>query len=390
MAFFGIPFLCAGVFVTLAAAGVVPMEAPAQSSTSIWPLLMLFGVAFTAVGSVLVFGRTWITIDATRGVVERQWGLLVPMRSRTHAVGESAVVVLTFETGDSDSADRFPVSLRTSDGASVRLCSSTHYAEARGRARDIARHLRIDIEDATTDHPQRMPTDGVELSIQQRLRNERAHHAIPGRPATARSDVTQHGGATVIAIPEPRLHPALLALMMLPPVIPLIIVNPLAEFFRQTNTPAPVGWFFLGFLLCMFVGVPGTIALNAFLRSRRGRTIVTISASGIRIQRRGAWFTRTTGFHQLSEILDLDYSTAESLLASGRRHAEQSVMHSGARPLSAPKVGRRTERVLTFLSRFAKGRGVTLKTRDGFSSSGQGLSDEEIVYLYSIVKRALM
>jgi hypothetical protein len=323
-------------------------------------------------------------------VVEKQWGLLVPMRSRIHQVGEYAAVMLTFEAGDSDSADRFPVSLKGRGGASLPLCSSTQYAEARAWARDIARHFRLEIEDATTDHPRRMPADAAELTIQERLRTEPADEAILGRPATARSEVVHENGATIIRIPATRVHPALFALMVLPAAIPLIVFNPLAHFFRRTNTPAPVGWFFLGFLLFMFIGIPGMIAFNAFLRSRRGRTIVTISQSGVRIQGRGAWFTTTTASHQLSDILDVDYSTAESLLGSARRHAERSVLQSGAVPPAGPAIGRRTERILTVLSRFAKGRGVTLKTKQGLTSFGQGLSDEEIAYLYSVVKRALI
>jgi len=389
MALFGIPFLCAGVFLTLAAAGVVQMEKPAGSSAAIWPLVTLFGVAFTAAGSVLVFGRSWITLDATRGAVEKQWGLLVPMRSRIHDVGEYKAVMLTFEAGDSDSADKFPVSLKGRAGGDLRLCSSPRYAEARAWARDIARHLRLDIEDATTDHPRRMVADAAELTIQQRLRIDGADHAILERPATARSEVAHENGMTTLAIPAQRVHPALLALMALPAAIPLIVFNPLAHFFRQTKTPSPIGWFFLGFLLFIFVALPGTIAFNAFVRSRRGRTIVTISSSRVRIQERGAWFTTTTASHQLSDIFDVDYSTAESLLGSARRHAEQSVTQPGATSSAGPAIGRRTERVLTVLSRFAKGRGVTLKTKEGLTSFGQGLSDEEIAYLYSVVKRAL-
>jgi hypothetical protein len=36
MALFGIPFLCAGSFVTLAAAGVVQMKQPVETSAAIW------------------------------------------------------------------------------------------------------------------------------------------------------------------------------------------------------------------------------------------------------------------------------------------------------------------------------------------------------------------
>jgi hypothetical protein len=366
------------------------MQNSADASAATWPLLTLLGVVFTAVGSVLVFGRSWITLDTTRGVVEKQWGLLVPMRSCTHQVGGYAAVMLGFEAGDSDSADKFPVSLKADAGANLLLGSSTQYAEARAWAADIARHLRLEIEDVTTDHPSRMPADAAELSIQQRLRTERADQAIVERPASARSEVAYRNGETSIVIPSPRIHPALFAVMLLPAAIPMIVFNPLALFFRQTNTPDPVGWFFLGFLLFMFIGIPGAIAFNAFLRSRHGRTIVTISESGVRIQERGAWFTTTTASHPLADILDVDYSTAESLLGSARQHAEQSAIQSRRIPPAEPAVGPRTERILTVLSRFAKGRGVTLKTRRGLTSFGQGLSDDEIAYLCSVVRRALI
>ena len=140
----------------------------------------------------------------------------------------------------------------------------------------------------------------------------------------------------------------------------------------------------------MFVGVPGAIALNAFVRSRRGQTIVTISQSGVRIQERGAWFTTTTASHEIAEVLDVDYSTAASLLGSARQHAEQSVSQSRGVPRDGSVIGPGAERVLTVLSQFAKGRGVTLKTKHGLTSFGQGLSDDEIAYLYSIVRRSLM
>ena len=48
LAVLGIPFLCAGIFVTLSAAGVVEMQRPPDASAALWPLLTLFGLAFTA------------------------------------------------------------------------------------------------------------------------------------------------------------------------------------------------------------------------------------------------------------------------------------------------------------------------------------------------------
>jgi hypothetical protein len=70
--------------------------------------------------------------------------------------------------------------------------------------------------------------------------------------------------------------------------------------------------------------------------------------------------------------MDVDFSTTDMFLTS------------------SPAVGERTQRVIAALSRFAKGRGITIKTRQGLTTFGEGLADEEIRYLHSIVRRALI
>jgi hypothetical protein len=45
---------------------------------------------------------------------------------------------------------------------------------------------------------------------------------------------------------------------------------------------------------------------------------------------------------------------------------------------------------MTRLARFAQRKGITVKTRSGLTTFGQGLEDEEIRYLYSVVRRALV
>jgi hypothetical protein len=42
------------------------------------------------------------------------------------------------------------------------------------------------------------------------------------------------------------------------------------------------------------------------------------------------------------------------------------------------------------LTRFATGKGVTVKTRNGLTTFGQGLDDAEVRYLHAVVRRALI
>jgi uncharacterized protein YgfB (UPF0149 family) len=67
--------------------------------------------------------------------------------------------------------------------------------------------------------------------------------------------------------------------------------------------------------------------------------------------------------------------------------AEQQAMESTG--LDAAAVGQRSEPLLAWLSKFAKGHGLTVKTRTGLTSFGEGLEDDEIRYLHDVVRRAL-
>ena len=89
-----------------------------------------------------------------------------------------------------------------------------------------------------------------------------------------------------------------------------------------------------------------------------------------------------------ADILDIDFSTRESAAHVARLAAEQR-----ARDLSAARstpIGPRTDRMLESLSRFAQADGITIKTRQGFTTFGKGLEDDEILYLHALVRQALL
>ena len=57
--------------------------------------------------------------------------------------------------------------------------------------------------------------------------------------------------------------------------------------------------------------------------------------------------------------------------------------------LDSAAVGQRSERLLAWLATFAKGRGLTVKTRTGLTAFGAGLEDDEIRYLHDCRPHAL-
>jgi hypothetical protein len=388
MALFGLPFFGAGVFMLLIVIGLAPMS---NSNTVSLPGrlgLLFMGLVFTAVGGALSFGRAWTTIDGTRREVTTQYGLLVPMRTNTQRIDEYVAVILGFVAGDSDSADQFPVTLRSRAGQDFKLSNSSQYAGARGFAVAVAELLRFDFEDATSDHPVRMSAGQADMPLQQRLQMDGLQNE-PARPMNARVEVVRELDGVRITVPTPHSHPIAYVLTLIPIAVSFVFVSPLLRFFRQTRTPEPIGLIFLGFIILFFAVLPGMTALNGYLRSRRGRTYITVSPRGIGIQERGAWRTGPVNTLPAVEILDVDFSTAESVTTAARIAAEQRVRTSSGMSSASTEIGPRTQWLLTTISKYANGHGITIKTRQGLTTVAKGLADDETRYVHAIIRRAL-
>jgi len=383
LAVFGLPFLITGLGIMLALLGGVPLQ---DAETAAWfarPLMWVMGLVFACVGGGLVFGRTWTTFDANARTIVTQMGLLAPMSTTTHRLDDYTNVVLGFQHGDSDSADQFSISLKARSGSDLRLFSSTQYAESREHASAIASLLHLDIEDQSTDHTVKLSAAEAKMSLQDRLRLDHRRGTPVARPVKMRSEITAGNGKVVIVIPPKRVHPALFLVFLIPAAVPIFFVAPFFRFFRQTNTPDVVSWVFLGFLTVAFGVLPVWSGLNAFLKSRRGRTIVTVSTSGIRVEERRVWKTRLRQSLEAADVMDIDYSTSDSLLQSVRQRAAESPANEG-------HVSPVVEGTLVAISKIVDRGAVTVKTRKGLTTFGEGLGDDEIRYVHSVVRHAIL
>jgi hypothetical protein len=387
MAVFGFPFFAAGLFMLLAGGGVVPLSSTGPTQGFTMPVLLFMGCVFTLVGAALVFGRSWTTLSSGDRTILKQRGLLVPMTATTYRVDDYDRVLLAFIRGDSDRADRYPIRLRARAGHDLELFTSSQYAESREWAAAVAELFHFEIEDSSTGGPLCMSAAQANLSFEYRQRLEHRRDEAIAPPAAMRSDVKDSAGGLTIVIPASRVHPAALLFFLVPMAVSLLLFEPFSLFFRQSRTPDVLSWVFLGFLCLVFGVLPATAALRAALRSRRGRTTITVSAAGVRIEERGIWKTRTLAALQADDIVDVDYKTAESVLASSEGAATAIRRR---RPSTAPlPAGQRTERMVKKLHRLSGGGAVIIKARHGLTTFGQGLDDLEIRYLHYAVRRAL-
>jgi hypothetical protein len=389
LSLFGLPFLLAGIFVVLIGVRIVPMSNAADVPAWAWPLIFLMGLVFVVVGGGLVLGRGWITLDAGRGTLRREWGLLVPLRGKEQRVDGYDAVLLRFAAGDSDSADRYPVLLRArSGGTDYALSSSTQYGESRERAAAVAKILNLPLVDASTDHESIRNPDRVDATLQERLCSGEDASAEAARPLRMQCQVRESSRAVEIALPGPGFKPSTL----IGPVISIAILGYLApgllEFFQRTRTPETVQIVFFAVATLILVVFPLMGVVNAVVLAKRGGSLVTASPEGIVIEERSAWRVKTTRV-LAADILALDYGTADTAFRSARRGAEDRLAQAGQRIPSLPGPGREVPRWLGLLRRLTTSKGIIVKSRKGLLSFGAGLPDDEVRYLHGAVARAL-
>jgi hypothetical protein len=377
MALFGLPFFLAGVFLALTGSGLVPMQsAPDAKWTPV--LLGLMSLVFLCVGGGLMLGRKWLTLDFGSGSLVRSRGLLIPMQSEERHFSEFSAVVIAFQAGDSDSADRFPVRLRALTGKDFDISSPTQFAESRKLAEYLSRAVRLPLADTITDHETIAPPERAADSLRERLRSagpQQEERAMP--PSGMRSEVSTSRGYASIVIPGGKGLLVGGMVSLLPVLVLLVAIPTLMRFFSQTNTPPVVQILFVGFLTLIF-GIPSMIgSVNRIVESHRKKTTVTASSEGLVIERQGAWSARTETI-PADDLLDLDLSTINGTIASAKSA-------SGLPALQSPGA----ERLIAAAKRWVPTKGIIAKSRKELVAFGEGLSAEELQYLNSVLRKAL-
>ena len=388
LSLFGLPFFLAGVFVTLIGVRVVPVKNAADVPVWAWPLIVLMGLAFVAVGGGLMFGRRWITLDKAQGVIRTQWGLLVPLRGEQRSLCDFEAVLLRFEAGSSDTAARYPLLLKAKAGqADFALSSFTQYGKAREGAAAVARLLDLPLVDASTDHESVIAAERVDATFQERLRDGDDRREEEVRPLRMQCQVRESGSAVEIVLPGPGFRPGSLIGLAVSAGLLIYVAPDILRFFRQTGTPDAVQIAFFGVVAFLFVLVPLRGLIHSIALAARGRAVVTASAEGISIAERGAWRVKTTCI-PAEDILGIDYGTADDALQAARQFAAQRSAQAGRTLLTAGP-DRAAPRWLAALRRLVKSKGIIVKCRNGLVTFGAGLPDAEIRYVHAVVMRTL-
>jgi hypothetical protein len=373
----GLPFFLAGLYAVLTAAGILPAE---DMPDGLWAAAVagLLSLTFLGVGSVVLFGRRWVQFDPASGTLTRSYGLLFPLLRQQRRLGEFAAVVIAFEPGDSESPERYPVRLRASSGKDFPVSAPERFGESRRQAEFLSRLLRLPLADTTTDHEVLTNPERAGETLQQRLRSAGAKLESGRRPAEMICQVSESAGQATIVIPA-RKSPFVTVVLASVSGVALFFAPALWRLFRQTETPPALALPFFVLTLLGFGILPLAAAVNRMVRTRKDKTVVTASPSGLIIERRGAWRTETTTL-SAGDILDVDHSTFDGTLQSARRAA-------GIADIPAPASDGTPQ--FAALKQWIPAKGIIVKSRHGLIAFGEGLPADELRFLKGVVSKAL-
>jgi hypothetical protein len=298
--------------------------------------------------------------------------------------------MIRLKTGDSDSADTYSVALRAKDGSKdLDLYRSTQYGTSHEQAVLIADFLRLPIIDTSTDHETVIDSHLAERSYRSKIDEKKEEFTPAPRPAVLQTQVQESSASVEVIIPEKVFNPSKLIRYMMPSMILIFFVPQFVSFFRQTNTPDIVKYVFL-VIAIFFLGIVPLIGLIiAIVRSRKCRTVVTASTEGIKIDYRGILRTKTRHI-PIADILGLDYSTAETVWKSVRQSSSRQPKKDFSVDYESMGYIGRTPRWMRIFKKFVKSKGIIIKSRSGLITFGAGLPDEEVQYLFSLVKRVIV
>jgi len=389
LSIFGLPFLLAGLFIMQTPLGIIPV---AYDRNNAWmPLFFLiFGGVFTTVGAGLVFGRSGIIIDRTRGRIVQWWGLLVPMKRTVTMLEGIRHVEMNFSEGDSDTADSWPVRL-SGEGIPkpIDVANPLSFAEARQLAEELSRFLHKPLVDSSTG--ERVTRDPEHLDESYRDRARRTGEAaatVPSEPPGMRTRVERTGEGYVLHISGPPLS----GLHYLPVLLPLVFAGAVAWFFLPAllTLPMPdwIRYFFLGFIGLFFIAGPVVSALLNVLRLKNQFERITVTKAFLRVEalKQGK---RSTVEIPVDELEDLVAPTVRSVMDTIEVPGMKKVPLGNTGTPRMPD-GRPVPRFLLSLMKMTGSKGIIVRSDKAVVEFAGGLDEAEVAYLFALIRKTIV
>ncbi len=384
---FGIPFFLAGLWVLLIGVGAGPV--PAAGGFLASAVAVLFGAIFMAVGGLLIFGRSGLIIDRRENRVVQWHGLLVPLRRTIRPLDSFDGVRLDCDREDKKTS--YPVRL-TNGGdpaAAVTVEQPSDYQRARQTAETLARFVRKPLEDRSSGKPVIRDPDHLDESLRARVRRLGEDAGFfPPQPIPMRTKIEQTADGVVLSIPGPSFGPGRLLRLVVPLVIAGIAAFIVLPGLRSLPAPALIRYLITGFVILFAVVMPVLSVIRTLAGSPGLSTRITITRALLRVEG-GLGGKRQTTEILADELEELEYVDRRSVLNRIEMPGIKKLKDFGDTGTPRLPDGRPVPKILLTLMRLMPSPGITARSDKVAVNFGKGLPDDEIAYLYALIRKIL-
>ena len=384
---FGIPFFLAGLWVLLIGLGAGPFPAAGGFPASV--AAVLFGLIFMAVGGILIFGRSGLIIDRRENRVVRWQGLIVPLRRTVRPLdGFDGVRLDCNRDGKTTS---YPVHLtKGGDSAGAMTVESpSDYQRARQTAETLARFIRKPLEDRSSGKSVIRDPERLDESFRDRVRRLGQEEGFfPPRPLPMRTRIEETVDGVILSIPATLFGPARFVRVVVPLVIAVVAAFLFLPGLLSLPAPPLIHYLIIGFVILFAVLLPIVTALRSFAGASGRVTRVTVTRAMFRLEEGGSGKGKTTEI-PVDELEDLEYADRRSALNGIEMPGMKKLKDFGDTGTPRLPDGRPVPKILLALMRLVPSQGITARSDRVVVSFGRGLPDDEIAYLYALIRKIL-
>ncbi len=382
---FGIPFFLAGLWVLLIGLGLG--QVPASGGFLASAVAVLIGLIFTAVGAMLAFGRSGLIIDRRENRVVQWQGFLIPLRRTVRPLDSFDGVRI--DCTRINKTTTYPVQLkREGDTAgTITIESPSDCQRARQSAETLARFIRKPLEDRSSGKPVIRDPDHLDESLRARVRRLGGEKGFfPPQPLPMRTKIDQAAEGVILSIPSPLFGPGRLFRLV---VALVVAVAGIAGFFilpglLSLPAPPPVRYLIIGLIILFTILMP----ILAVLRSSGRTARITVTRALLRVEEGRIGKGRTTEI-TADELEELDYVDRRAALTGIEWPGMKKLKDFGYTGTPRLSDGRPVPKILLTLARLAPSQGITARSDRAVVTFGKGLPDEELSYLYFLIRKIL-
>lgn len=354
----GAPFLFGGMLSMLTAYNIVQSDFNGQRFA-----LLGVGLVFTAIGFLLIFGRSGLVVNRDNKKVTRWYGLVVPMKKNEYPLDSFCEVRIDRDAKRSEGSTTtvYPVFLAgAGDLKDILIEEHIIYDASRDRAEEMARAAGLPLVDTTSGTRVVRAADRWSEPVRVAYMRGRRRTALE-KPLVIRTDVKEEAGKVTVDVPPRGLnvHSVMWTLMGL--VWPVAFGYFFIYRYLEKDMSLVDKIFIFGFMGVFFIAVPFATGVWKLLDGLMRREVVTVTHEFLRVETLGILTAR---------IEEIPSGRLEELLVTTDK----------VHPASGPSAGKDEE---------AGSAVIVARSNENTITFCEGLREDEVRYIHSLIEKVI-